>query len=284
MKDNEVQIEKKKNKLVNFLIIFIIILVGLFMYSKYIETNMIRVREYLVSDKNIPSNYNGVNVVYFSDLLYGTVDIKFVNNLVNRINEMKPDIVLFGGSLISKDYKITKSDEEKLINSLNKIEYTIGKYYVTSNIDKENSIDILNKSMFINKDNLSELLYNNDNTPICLYGIGSYNLSKSDITKLSECSNYYTLVFTHEGDVFNKILDTEYKPNIMFSGNSLGGEVNIPFYKNLIKYKGSTKYYLSYYNKNGIKIYVSNGLGTDKLGLRFNNIPSFTLIRLKSID
>ena len=81
------------------------------MYSKYVETRFIRVKEYLVSESSVPSNFNGVNVVYFSDLLYGTVDDKFVNNLVDKINDMKPDIVLFGGSLISKEYKLSSNEK-----------------------------------------------------------------------------------------------------------------------------------------------------------------------------
>lgn len=283
MKEESVEeVKPKKNRLTNFLIILVIILLSLFMYSKYVETRFIRVKEYLVSESSVPSNFNGVNVVYFSDLLYGTVDDKFVNNLVDKINDMKPDIVLFGGSLISKEYKPSSNDKKELVKSLSKIDSTIGKYYVNSFIDKENTKEIMKSSGFINKDNIGEFVYNDGNTPLCIYGIGSYNSGKSDVSGLVNCNGYYTIVFTHEGDVFDKVLELDFKPNIMLSGNSLGGEVNLPFYNNLIKYKGSNKYYLDYYNKSNIRIYVSNGLGTNKLGLRFNNFPSFTLIRLKS--
>lgn len=281
--EKEIKEEKKKSKLSNTLIIMVIVLLSVIMYSKYVETRFIRVSEYIVRD-NIPNNFNGLNVVYFSDLLYGSVDIKYVENLVKRINEMKPDIVLFSGSLVSKNTKITKSDKDKLINNLTNIDYNIGKYYVTSYIDNEITNEILDNSNFILMDNKYELIFNKGNTPLCLYGIGSYNKGNYKFDELVNCSGYYTIMFTHEGDVLDKVLSVDVKPNIFMSGNTLGGEVNIPIYNNLIKYKGSTKYYLPYYNKNNVKVYISNGIGTDELGIRLNNPPSFTLIRLKSTN
>ena len=275
---------KKSSKLTNFLIIIIVVIISIFIYSKYVETNLIRVREYLIRDKDIPSNFTGVIVVYFSDILFGSVDIDYIEKLVTRINEMKPDIVIYGGSLISKENKINDKDKKDLIKQLNNINSNLGKYYVSSNIDNKISDEILTTSGYKLMNNLSELIYNENNTPICIYGVGSYNLSKSDLTKLNECNGYYTILFTHEPDVTDKILNLDFKPNIILAGNSLGGEINVPFYNNLIKYKGSNKYYLEKYSKNNIDIYISNGIGTDKLGLRLNNMPSFSVFRLKSTD
>ena len=42
----------------------------------------------------------------------------------------KPDIVLFTGNLIDKNYKLKLKEQEKLINELSKIDPTIGKYAV----------------------------------------------------------------------------------------------------------------------------------------------------------
>ena len=277
--------ENKPNKLVNAIIVFIIIIFSLFMYSKYIETSFIRVKEYLISKKEIPSNFNGVNVIYISDLLYNDiVNIDYVKELVNRINEMKPDIILYGGSLINSKYKLKDKESDSLISELNKLDSTIGKYYVMSDTDNDKSNDILNKSGFILMDNTNELIYNKDNTPICLIGISSYNKGKSDLTNLNLCNGYFTILFTHEADVIDKILILDNKPNMIMAGNTLGGEINVPFYGNLMKYKGSKKYYLEKYNKNNIDIFISNGIGTKELNLRLNNIPSFSLFRLNSTN
>lgn len=277
--------ESKPNKLVNTIIVFIIIIFSLFMYSKYIETSFIRVKEYLISKKEIPSNFNGVNVIYISDLLYNDiVNIDYVKDLVNRINEMKPDIILYGGSLINSKYKLKDKESDTLISELNKLDSTIGKYYVMSDTDNDKSNDILNKSGFTLMDNTNELIYNKDNTPICLIGISSYNKGKSNLTNLNLCNGYFTILFTHEADVIDKILVLDNKPNMIMAGNTLGGEINVPFYGNLMKYKGSKKYYLEKYNKNNIDIFISNGIGTKELNLRLNNIPSFSLFRLNSTN
>ena len=275
---------KKVNKITNYLIIIVIILLSIFMYSKYVETNYIRVKEYLITKKEIPVNFNGVNIVYISDILYGSVDLEYLKDLVNRINEMKPDIILFGGGLVSSDYKISDEEKKSLIEELNKIGDNLGKYYILSNNDKETTIEILESVEFKSLINTSELIYNKENTPICLIGIGSYNKGDSQIEKLAECENYYTIMFTHEPDVIDKVISNDYKTNMILAGNTLGGEVNIPIYGNLIKYKGSKKYYKNEYHKNNIDIYISSGIGTDKLGLRLFNPPSFNFFRLKSTD
>ena len=72
-------------------------------------------------------------------------------------------------------------------------------------------------------------------------------------------------------------------PNLILSGNSLGGLINIPFYGPLILPNGSKKYNESYYKINNTEIFISNGIGTDDKPYRFLNKPSFNLYRLKSL-
>ena len=42
------------------------------------------------------------------------------------------------------------------------------------------------------------------------------------------------------------------------------------------------KYFLDYYDKDNIKLYVSSGIGTKKYNMRLFNKPSFNFYRLKS--
>ena len=98
--------KKRSNILINILIIFVIIVVSILMYAKYVGTKGIVVKEYLLQSEFIPDNFSGVKIIYISDLLYGgTVSLKDVEELIDKVNERKPDIVLFGGGMILEDYK-----------------------------------------------------------------------------------------------------------------------------------------------------------------------------------
>ena len=74
----------------------------------------------------------------------------------------------------------------------------------------------------------------------------------------------------------------EHKPNVILTGNTLGGEINIPFYGPLVKNEGSINYYLDYYELENTKMFISSGLGTKEYDMRLFNHPSFNFFRLKS--
>lgn len=276
MEEKSVEKEIKKDfksKLIDILIIIVIVLVGLFMYAKYLEPKTLVIKETRLVENEIPLSYSGVKLVFFSDLLLGSsVTIDELDNVVNKIKELKPDILIYGGNLIYKE----TDDKEKVISLLSGIETSIGKYYVTGSLDKDESIEILDKSGFTKLDNNYELLYYKDVTPICLYGVSSYILGNYKLENMSNCKGYYTIFISHEPDVVNKFSNEE--ANLVLSGNTLGGEVNLPLLSK--KYDGSTTYYKDYYQNNNM--YISNGIGTRTYHLRLFNKPSISLFRFKS--
>ncbi len=283
MEEQEEKKTKKGSKIINFIILIIMIGISVTMYAKYVGVNTLITKEYIVKSEMIPSSFSGVKIIYFSDLLYaGGTSQNLLDQVSKNINELKPDIVLFGGGLISEGYTISEEEKNKIINSLNKIDANLGKYAVKGS--NEDASDILSQGEFTILNNSNDLIYNKDNTPIYLVGVGSYNSGEYNLdSAFSNQNNYYTIMFTHEGDIIDKVMEMGLKPNIIFAGNSLGGEVRIPYYGGIFNYDGSLNYYKDYENKNDIDIYVSSGIGTKTSGMRLFNPPSISLFRLKSM-
>ncbi len=276
--------EKKSIKriIINTIILVAILLIGIFLYAKYVETKRLDVREYKVENSLIPESFNGDKIIYFTDLLYGSTFFKKdLEKLVEKINEYKPDIVIFGGDLLSKGYKIKEKEKKELIKVLSKIDASLGKYSTTSDSDKEVSSKILSESGFIVETNKDYLIYDKSNTPICISLVDSYNSNKYNLEEVLKQVDTFTIMVSHEPDLV-KELNKENMPQIILSGNALGGEINIPFIGTLKKFKGSTKYYKEEYTLDKTKLYISNGLGTKKTFLRLFNRPSFTVLRLKN--
>ena len=101
-----------KHWLFKLTLVIVVSLTLTILYARYIGTKRFEVREYRVESEVLTENFSGLKVIHFSDLLYGsTVELKDVNNMVSRINILKPDLVLFTGDLISTEYKITDTDK-----------------------------------------------------------------------------------------------------------------------------------------------------------------------------
>ena len=128
--------EKKSHTLLNIFIIVVISIILLVLYSKYLGTKGLVVKEYRVESNILTTTFSGTKIVHFSDLLYkSTVDKDDVQDLVERINILKPDIVVFTGNLVTNGAKITDEDTEFLTFELSKINVSIDKYAIYGEYD-----------------------------------------------------------------------------------------------------------------------------------------------------
>lgn len=285
IKEEEVVTKKRFSKFINILIFLIILVVSIVMYAKYLGTKGVIVKEYRVESSKLPESFSGVKIVFFSDALIGnTTFIDDIKEVVDNINLLNPDIVIFGGNLVSDDYKLSKKEISTLSEILNSIDVSIGKYSVKGDLDNSDFDSIMEKTDFIEINNSFELIYNESNYPVCLVGVSSYNLGEYKLENSFSYNNEcFSIMVTHEGDIINKFVETEKKPDLVLTGNSLGGEVKLPYFGPLVKFEGSYDYYLDKYDMSETDIYVSSGIGTKKLNMRLFNKPSISLFRLKSL-
>jgi len=272
--------ETKENK--SHIFIYILLIIGLIIiYSRYIATTGIQIKEYSVINNKIPENFKGFKVVHFSDLKYGsTTDQKYLKKLVNKINELNPDIIIFTGDLITSNYKLTDNDKKSIIENLNKLDPKIDIYSIRGDNDiNETYNSIITQTKIIEINNLNKLIYYKGDTPIMLIGLDdSINGNQSlDMAFNYEENNYYKILITHEPDTYEKIKDKNI--DLFLAGHSLNGQVRLPFIGSVYTPTGAKKYYDSKYKIDNTEIYISNGLGTSKIPYRLNNRPSINLYR-----
>ena len=268
-------------------LILVLIFTLFFTYTTYIATAKVGVREYRVTNSKIPDSFNGIKVIQFSDLHYGTtITDKEFKKIVELINERKPDLVLFTGDLIMKDYKMRPKEQEKLINNLKNISSTLGKYFILGDEDGDLAVTILNQGDFIPLKDEYDLIYADNTNPILLVGVNSMkkeqNIEKaySYFKDATHNDNIYTISMLHEADITDDILDS-YKSDLLVAGHSHNGNVRIPFTnRSIFKSEGSRKYDQDYYHVKDSELYVSSGLGS--YGMRFFCRPSINFFRLSN--
>lgn len=289
--NNKIKRTSLFKKLFKLIIILLLISSSFFFYTTYVSSSLISVREYRIKSEKIPDSFNGLKVIQFSDLHYGsTMFLDNVKRLVKIINERNPDLVIFTGDLIDSQYKLEISEQEKLISELKNIKSNFGKYAILGDLDTDSISTILNQSNFVILKNDYDLIYNGNNNPILLIGLSSLNKKSQDISKAygyfgleNHIENIYTITCVHEPDSIDLFIDNN-QTDLILSGHSHNGNVRVPFINyGIFKVKGALKYNQEYYKVNNSELFVSSGLGTDNFGgIRLFCRPSINFFRLSN--
>lgn len=284
--------EKRKKTVIFCAKIIFILVAGVtifYLLNTYIFTKKVIVKEERIIDERIPDNFSGAKIIQFSDLHYGsTVFMSDVKNLVKLINTRNPDLVIFTGDLIDKDYKISSKEREKLIKALSGIKASIGKYAVMGDEDGDEYTTIIKQANFSLLNNSYDLIYDDDNLPVIIIGVGSllgknYNIDEaySYFKDANSNSNLYKIVIFHEPDLTDYILSGN-EANLLLAGHSHNGNIILPFIGGVVKYEGANNYYSEKYNVGNSKLFISSGVGTNGVGVRFLCQPSINFFRLSN--
>ena len=273
---------------IKLLIIFTILGALFYAYTTYVSTTKVQVREYRIINEKIPTNFNGLKIIQMSDLHYGsTIFDEELKKIVRLSNERKPDIVVFTGDLINKEYNLDSKEQEKVINNLKNITSTTGKYAILGDEDNEKIATIFNQSDFTILRDEYDLIYNAKDNPIMLVGLTSSSKNQ-DLDKAysyfrepTHIANIYTITLLHEPDAADDIAGT-YQTDLLLAGHSHNGNIRVPFTKySFFKVQGAKKYDQDYYKLDNSELYVSSGLGTKK-GFRLFCRPSINFFRLSN--
>lgn len=257
------------------ILLFLFILIFLFtLWARYVNTTGLVVKEVAIIADELDDSYNGLKIVQFSDIHYGRTTFEDdVSSLIEAINEIKPDIIVFTGDLFDSS-SVSEDEIDMMISYLSQLEARLFKFAIIGDYDTEyldNYQTILEDSNFILLDNEAKLVYDGSTSPINFVGL-------TDTEDNEELYNneYFTITLVHEPDSIKNISGS----NIVLAGHSLGGQIRIPFIGGIIKKDGATTYIEDYYEVDGQKLYISSGIGTERFSFRTFNKPSITLYRL----
>ena len=280
---DEIDLEKKttiKRRFYNFLITILTTFIIILLYSHFISTKGLIIKEYKYKNNNLPKSFDGLKLIHFGDLHYKTtVHEKELINLVDNINLLKPDIVVFTGDLLDKKTMYTNDDLDILTKYLNDIKVTNNKYIIKGNHDYNNKYEqVINKTDFVLlNNNYDEIYYNKDK--ILISGSGSSIKKDQNIKdalsyyKDKDNEKLFNIYLTHEPDNTTDILN-EKKVDLILSGHSHNGQIRFPFYGPITKVRGAKKYNEEHYKINNTDLFITSGIGTSTYPFRLFNKPS----------
>lgn len=235
-----------------------------------------------------PKQCSGLKVVVLADLHVGSPfnglsNLKKVVRLTNQINA---DIILLAG-----DYVIHKVIGGKFVRpeliarELKHLKAKLGVFAVLGNHDWWHSANQIKKAM--TNEGIS-LLENNsikltkNNCDFWLAGISDYWGGHYDINRaLKNIPETAPIIaFTHNPDIFYEL-----PPRIVitFAGHTHGGQVKLPLLgRTIVPSRYDDKFAIGHIEEYGRNMFVSSGIGTSILPVRFGVPPEISIIVLNS--
>lgn len=207
--------------------------------------------------------------------------------VVEKTNELKPDIILFSGDLYD-NYAIYHNDKE-VIKQLSKLKAKYQKIAIWGNRDRGGGAHnaypaIMAQTGFtlLDNENLSLTIRGKR---ILFTGIDDLLLGNPAVPPDYSHTKYdYKILLTHETENMEAYAVAGY--NLVLSGHSHGGQVDIPLLKFINKKIlevafHTTKYSRGLYQLNKhTKLFVSSGIGTTHVSARFGVVPEIALLSI----
>ncbi|MGC1479646.1 MAG: metallophosphoesterase [Chthoniobacterales bacterium] len=219
-----------------------------------------------------------LRVVALSDLHFDPLhEVDFLRDVMAMIAEVRPDVFVITGDLISRD----AGRVDELASILGEVSAPLGRFVVLGNHDIWTDGDLITRSL---EDQGIRVLRNEC---VKLPGFGECYLSGLDsfwagepdasvIDRTPERSRHVLLI--HEPDPFDEVTDPRVR--LQISGHTHGGQVRLPFIGALVLPKWGENYDAGLFQKAGRNLYVNRGLGSLSPHVRFLCRPEVTVFEL----
>jgi hypothetical protein len=255
-------------------------------WAFYLEPSSLAVNELDLTLQKWPEEQGVLTVALLSDLHVGSpyYGLEQLEVVVERVNAQRPHLVLLAG-----DYMIGGIPGGELVppedvaSVLRKLKAPLGVYAVLGNhdwwFDGPSVRDAFEVEGIRVLDN--ESAHVNDGTfDFWLVGLGDFWESRPDVAEVLEDvpENAPIIAFTHNPDVFPEI---PRRVSLTLAGHTHGGQVRFPLLgAPVVPSSYGERYASGHVVEDGRHLFVTSGLGTSILPVRFLVPPEIALLRI----
>ena len=272
--------------ILRFAAVIIFIGAALICYARFIEPNMLQVRDVAIQSPRIAAEAEDFKIAVFGDTHFGDYyTTKDFDQLLEEIKKIEPDMVFFTGDLIDH-YNLYTGDVGVISDKLSQIDAPYGKYTVFGNHDygggAENEYPSIMEAGGFTV--LKNQYYAIQELGIAVIGIDDMIIGYGDPSVASwGRPDYFNIIIAHEPDLADQILD--YNADLMIAGHTHGRQINLKFFDDYILPPYGKNYISGLHgfdNERKTQLYVNSGVGMTKLPYRFLSPPELTCITLKN--
>ena len=253
-------------------------------YSVFIEPAMLGFTTHEIRIKGLPREFDGFKIVQLSDLhMNRWYRPKRVCELVRKVNALRPDLVVLTGDFVSRN----KADCAPAGKALGGLKTKYGVYAVLGNHDYWTDADAVTEAL---RSSGIDVLFDEKRRitigkqSIWLVGTDDEWEGEPDYAKAFEgiSAKDICIAIAHNPDA---VLSMKGRPvSLLLAGHTHGGIINLPGSGPLLSISRLGRRCASgMFTANGVRTYVSRGLGTGAIAhIRFRcppEVPIFILRR-----
>lgn len=245
-------------------------------WSFLVEPNLLTVNNLRIEDKEL----KGLKIVFVTDFHICADGKERLQKIIDKINVQKADIVLLGGDYIVNDIFDNHTMAAKdIAENILKIKAKYGVFAVLGNHDysfgAHKTFAKAFKDTHVKLMDNQNCLVNIGEKQLCIVGISDFSSGKNNVEKAFEGATKPAVAFTHSPDIFSSIPSYV---NYTFAGHTHGGQVCLPLWGPLARPRHLLgKYVKGCYEENNKRMFVSKGVGTSHLNVRFFAVPEIVV-------
>lgn len=246
-----------------------------------LEAGWLKIKQQRVAIPDLPSEWRGLRIAQLTDLHHGPyTGLDYISNAIRLANEQKPDLILLTGDYSHRHAKYVLP----CIRELGELRAPLGVYTIPGNHEYYKGINTYYEALKLTDirdlTNQSVTLRRNG-SELALAGIDDYMCGQPNLVQAmaSVKPGIPALLLCHNADAI--LEQTDPRVQLILSGHTHGGQINIPFYGPPVLPGGYRAPYIAgLYQTATSQIYVSRGIGSIVPPLRFNAPPELTILEL----
>jgi len=236
---------------------------------------------------NWPTELSGMRVALVSDLHVGSPHwgLSRLHDLVLKVNSEEPDLILLGGDYLINDVWFGEHVEaEPIAVELAQLRAPLGVFAVLGNHDWWNNGPKVRATfeahgVTVLDDEVRRLQFKGKS--LCLLGVRDATQRQRSARKELELAlpGMPLLVLMHEPDLFE---DFDERATLTLAGHTHGGQVDLPLLgRRIVPSRFGPRYAAGHIVEGGRHLFVTTGVGTSIVPVRFRVPPEIALLTLR---
>ena len=245
------------------------------------EANTLTIERIEIRLKRLPKNLEGFRLIHLSDIHHSPfTSLEHISRAVEIANELKPDMFVLTGDFVSHEREYIAP----MAKAMGRLEAEFGTFACLGNHDHRTDAPMVTDNL--RAENIRVLInegfrFTARGASFWLCGVDDYTVGRPDLRSALRGSfpDEMKMLLAHNPKTLYRAARASV--DLMLSGHTHGGQVRLRDEEKKILPR--RKFASGLYRRKETQVYITRGIGTVVLPVRFGCPPEVSLIELKTI-